>query len=246
MGCTACTTTRCAAGARAAAAAKQLDDPALLAVALAVSARGTAVPGATAEAEQRHAEAAQLVDQLNDNEIAARLDALAHLAGAELYLHRFREGHAHAARALRIGRATGQDQQFPLLHAILGMTSFFSGEPREAIDAMDAAIEAGRLTGNAQSLAWALYPRAKVAFALGDLDTAMSAAQEAVDLPDDGTPSHHTSHSAATLAQVHLELGNPARAAVLLERTHGGPDLPLAAAAFRPYYLELLTRCRLA
>ena len=116
-------------GKRAAAAAGQLDDDALRAAALAASARGAAVPGASAEAAALCAEAAALIDGMADDELARRLDAVTHLAGAELYLHRFADAHAHAERALAVGRATGQGQQFPLVFPILGITWFFEGEP---------------------------------------------------------------------------------------------------------------------
>jgi DNA-binding CsgD family transcriptional regulator len=233
-------------GQRAAAVAEHVEDPALRAAALAAAARGAAFAGRTEESARRHAAAAALIDELPDRVVARRLDALAFLAGAELYMHHWAEGHAHASRAIAIGRASGQGQQFPLLHAILGMTAYFQGRSRELVDVLDGAIEAARLTGNAQTLAWSLYPRAMAALVLGDIPTALSAAQEAVDAVDDGTPSHHLSHCAFALAEAHLELGKPERAVDLLERSTGGPDLPLAAPGFRAYFLEALVRARLA
>jgi DNA-binding NarL/FixJ family response regulator len=74
----------------------------------------------------------------------------------------------------------------------------------------------------------------------------MSAAQEAVDVGDDGKPSHHVAYAAFALAQAHLLTGRPDRGVGLLERAAGGPDMPLVADSWRAYFLELLTRCRLA
>lgn len=233
-------------GNRAAAAAARLDDDALRAAALAAAARGSAVPGASAVADAQRGEAAALIDGMADAELARRLDALTHLAGAELYLHRFADAHAHAQRALQIGRATGQGQQFPLLFPILGITSFFAGKAAAAVEPLDGAVEAARLSGNAQTLAWSLYTRSRIAMTLGDLSLALSAAQEAVDLVEDDRPSHPLSHAAWALAEAELELGKPERAVALLERTAGGGDMPLVAASFRSYCLELLTRSRLA
>ena len=233
-------------GERAAAAAERIDDPALRAAALAASARGSAVPGHSAEADRQRVEAAEQIDGLADAVLARRLDAITHLAGAELYLHRFADAHAHAERALAVGTATGQGQQFPLVFPILGITWFFEGEPVRAVDPLDGAVEAARLSGNAQTLAWSLYTRSRIAMTLGDLPLAMSAAQEAVDLVDDDRPNHPLSHAAWALAEAQLEVGEAERAVELLERTTGGADMPLVAASFRPYCLELLARARLA
>ena len=233
-------------GERAAAAARRLDDSALLAAALAASTRGAAVPGASVEAGALAAETAALIDGMEDAVLARRLDALTHLAGAELYLHRFADAHAHAERALAVGRATGQGQQFPLVFPILGITWFFMGDPAAAVEPLEGAVEAARVSGNAQTLAWSLYTRSRIAMALGDLPLALTAAQEAVDLVDDGRPSHQLSHAAWALAEAELEIGKPERAVELLERSAGGPDMPLVAESFRAYCLELLARARLA
>jgi hypothetical protein len=74
-------------GRRAAETAADVDDDALRAAALAAAARGAASPGLTEEARRRRDDAAALIDGLPGDVIARRLDALAYLAGAELYLH---------------------------------------------------------------------------------------------------------------------------------------------------------------
>ncbi|HEU4657702.1 MAG TPA: AAA family ATPase [Capillimicrobium sp.] len=232
-------------GRRAAEAARRLDDDGVRAVALAAATRGAAVPGATAEAEALHAEAAALVDGLSDAELARRLDAAAYLSGAELYLHRFAEARRHAERVLRVSRATGQGQQLPHVFATFGTCWHLAGRFAEAVEPLDGAVEAARLTGNAQALGWSLYARSRIALALGDLDVALSTAQEAFDVTDDGAPSHHHSHAAFALAEAWLELGKPQRAAELLEACAGGPEMPMAAAAFRSLFLEPLVRARL-
>jgi DNA-binding CsgD family transcriptional regulator len=233
-------------GERAAAAAAKLEDPALRAVALAASARAAAVAGGGPSADASRARAAELVDALSDAELARRLDAAMYLAGSELYLHRLEDAHAHAARLIEVGRATGQGQLFPLAWSVLGITWYLMGRLEEAAEPLDGAVEAARLTGNAQTLAWNLYSRSKIALAAGDLGLALSTAQEAVDITDDGTPSHHFGMVAFALAEANLELGKPERAAELLERSGGGTDMPLAAIAFRPLFLETLARARLA
>jgi DNA-binding CsgD family transcriptional regulator len=82
--------------------------------------------------------------------------------------------------------------------------------------------------------------------AAGDIERGMSAAQEAVDISDDGKPSHHVAYAALALAEAHLLTGKPDRGLPILERASGGADLPLVADSWRAYFLELVTRCRLA
>jgi DNA-binding CsgD family transcriptional regulator len=122
----------------------------------------------------------------------------------------------------------------------------FRGTLREAVDPLEGNVEAARLSGNAQTIAWSLYGLANVAVAAGDLERALAAAQEAVDAADDGKPSHHVAYAAFTLAEAHFLLGKPERGLELLERAAGGPDMPLAAEPWKAYFLELLTRVRLA
>lgn len=230
---------------RAAEVAAGFGDPALHAAAVAAAARGRAVAGDVPKATRWCDEAAGLIDGLPDRVLAEQLMGVTMLANAELFLHRFADGHAHTERAIAIGRATGQGQQFPQLFAFLGISWYLQGELKAAVDPLEAAVEAARLTGHAQTLSWSLYARSLVALALGDVATALSAAQEAVDAVDDGKPNHHAAYSALALAEASLEVGNPRAIVELLERTSGGPDMPLAAPAYRASFLERLARARL-
>ena len=233
-------------GERVLAVAEQIQDPLLQTVGLAAAARGLTFAGFPAQARPLRDRAAQIIDGLSDAELAGHLDAIVHLAGAELYQHLFEEASAHAQRALALGRATGQHQLFPVVFAILGITWMFRGYLHPALDPLEGNIEAARLSGNAQAICWSLYGLSQVALAAGDIERGMSAAQEAVDVGDDGKPSHHVAYAALVLAQAHLLTGKPDLGLALLERASGGPDLPLVADSWRAYFLELLTRCRLA
>ena len=75
---------------RALTTAQGIDDRPLAAAAAAVLAFANAANGAIAVAETRCSQAAALVADLSDDQLAIRLDAAVHLAGAELYLDRFR------------------------------------------------------------------------------------------------------------------------------------------------------------
>ncbi|HEX8103199.1 MAG TPA: AAA family ATPase [Solirubrobacteraceae bacterium] len=231
---------------RALALAERMDDPLMQAAGIAAAARGLAFSGSPEPARAARDRAAALVDSLPDAELAKRLDAVVDLAGAELYLHQFADASRHAQRALAIGRATGQFQLFPVAFAILGITSKFLGRLRETLDPLEGNLEAARLSGNAQTMAWALYGLAQVAIAVGDVERGMAAAQEAVDVADDGKPSHHVAYAALALAEANLLAGKPERGLELLVRASGGPDMPLVAPSWRSYFLELQARIRLA
>jgi DNA-binding NarL/FixJ family response regulator len=231
---------------RVASVAEQMQDPLLQTVGLAAAARGLTFAGFPAQARPLRDRAARTIDGLSDAELAGRLDAIVHLAGAELYLHLFEDASAHAQRALAVGRASGQHQLFPVVFAILGITWMFRGCLRPALDPLEGNVEAARLSGNAQAICWSLYGLSQVALATGDIERGMSTAQEAVDVGDDGKPSHHVAYAALVLAQAHQLTGKPDRGLALLERASGGADLPLVADSWRAYFLELLTRCRLA
>ena len=120
---------------------------------VAVLAFASAASGATPDAETHRTEAAALVDDLADDELALRLDAAANLAGAELYLDRYEEAEAHADRAMAVGRATGQSEFIPLPYSILGQVKLLRGQLAEAAEMLDNAVEGARLSGNVQALA---------------------------------------------------------------------------------------------
>lgn len=231
---------------RALTVAEQMQDRLLQTVGIAAAARGLTFAGFPAQGRPLRDRAAEIIDGLSDSELAEHLDAIVHLAGAELYQHMFKEASAHAQRAIAVGRATGQHQLFPVVFAILGITWMFCGHLQLALDPLEGNIEAARLTGNAQAICWSLYGLSQVTLAAGDIERSVSAAQEAVDVGDDGKPSHHVAYAALVLAQAHLLSGKPDRGLALLQRASGGPDLPLVAESWRAYFLELLTRCRLA
>ena len=202
--------------------------------------------GAGGRAESGISEAAALVASLSDDELAHRLDAATWLAGAELYLDRYAEADAHAARALAVGRATGQGELFLVLVQTLGRVWFVRGKLAEAADLLDRGVEAARLLDNTQALVWNLFNRSVVALAVGDVDIALATAQESVDLSHDLGEGFHSAWAAVRLAGVLFETGQPGRAVELLLGSAGGEELALIGGSWRAYCLELLTRCWLA
>ncbi len=231
---------------RAVSAAEMLGDPPLTAAALAMPALAHAMTGAGEQAQSYRAGAASLVDSLPDDQLSRRLDAAAWLAAAEFYLDLYAEADAHATRALALARATGQGELFLVLYQILGRAWSVRGKLDEATELLDGAIEAARLLGQTQALAANLFNRSVVAVAVGDLDTAVTTAQESVDLACDLDEGYVPAWAAVRLAEVLLETGQRGSAVELLLGCAGGEEQALIPASWRAYCLELLTRCWLA
>ena len=131
--------------ARATDAAAPLGDRPLLAAALGVRAVAGAFSGVIPQARAHRDEAAELIDELGDEELARRLDALVHLATAEGYLDQFAVSGHHGERALAIGRATGQGDLFPLIVPMLGTALWMQGRMAESAEVIDGGVEAARL-----------------------------------------------------------------------------------------------------
>ena len=231
--------------AKAVATAASLDDRALLAAAFGVRAWAAALAGAR-DAMSHRDEAANLIDTMSDDELAARLDALAHLAGAEMYLDRFAASGHHARRGLDIGRATGQGHLFPLIVPMLGSTLWIEGKLAESADVFDGAIEAARLVGNVQGLVWNLFNRSLAAFAAGDIEVALATAEESFELAKELDEGPISAHAAIVLSVVLLELGDSDRCIELILAGAGGIELRLIGGGWRARYCELLTRAFLA
>jgi ATP/maltotriose-dependent transcriptional regulator MalT len=232
-------------GERALKTAHPLDDRPLTAAAVALLAFANAASGATAGAEKYRTEAAALVAELADEELALRLDAAANLAGAELYLDRYVDAEAHAERALAVGRATGQSEFIPLPYSILGQVKLLRGHLEEASDMLDNAVEGARLSGNVQALAGNLVQRSLTALAAGDLELALSTAKENVELTR-GLDQSLVCAAGVAFASTLLETGDPGGAADALVESSGGEELSLIPGVWRARALELLTRCWLA
>ena len=232
-------------GKQAVEAAAPLADRSLIAAALAVRAAGAAMAGLGAQARERCSEAAELIDGLSDEELARRLDALAHLANAELYLDQFEAAARHAERALIIGRATGQGELFPFITVTLGSCRWLAGRTSESGDIFDGAIEASRLQNNIQATMWHLFNRSLAALAAGDTDLALSTAEESMEIAASSDRSPLTIFCAVALAAALAETGEPGRAATMMVSS-AGDELRGIGGGWRARYLELLTRCLIA
>jgi DNA-binding NarL/FixJ family response regulator len=232
--------------ARARDAATPLGDRPLRAAAVAVLALAGAFAGRVVEAEEHARDAATVIDAMPDAELAMRLDAAANLAAAELYLDRYEAAIAHAERALRIGRATGQSDIVPVLFPTLGSAARMLGRLDESAELLDRAVESARLTGDAQGLAWNLLNRSHTALQAGDVSLARSTADESAGLIAGLDHGLVSAYSGVALGGALLATGDPARAVEVLIGGAGGEALTLIPGGWRVKCLELLTRALLA
>ena len=83
------------------------------------------------------------------------------------------------------------------------------GKLAEATELLDGAIEAGACSGTPPALAGNLFNRSVVALAVGDLDIALAAAEEGVELTRHLDEGFVTAWAAVRLAGVLLETGQP-------------------------------------
>jgi DNA-binding NarL/FixJ family response regulator len=226
--------------------AKDLGSRSLEAAALAMLAYGSALAGDIEQANVCRAEAAALVDALPDDELALRLDAAVNLAAAELNLEHFAEAAAHGEQALAVARATEKTDVVPHLVYCLGWVRRRLGQLETSRTQLEGAVEAARLSGNVQSLAGGLLNLSLTALDLGDLELALTAAEESVDLTRQLDSGMASASAGLALAAALLEAGDAARAVDTLVVPAGGDDLALVPKAWRHHWLELLARCWLA
>jgi DNA-binding NarL/FixJ family response regulator len=217
----------------------------LIAAAAAVAAFAAAATGDTAAAQTRRGEAAALVDALDDAELAVRLDAAVSLAGAELYLDHYAQSESHAERALSVARTTAQSEFIPLADSIVGQVKLLRGKLTESGEVLDRSLEAARLSGNVQALAGNLVNRSLTALAAGDIELALTTAEEDIELTG-WLDQSLVCAAAVALGAVLVEIGDPTRAVDILVASSGGDELTLIPGVFRARSLELLTRCWLA
>jgi predicted ATPase/DNA-binding CsgD family transcriptional regulator len=231
---------------RALEVAQRYGDRGLTVGALAILALAEASEGPVLEALVHCSRAATLIDCMSDEELTLDLDMLANLCGAEFQLQRYDQAEAHARRGLALARATGRGDLFPWLSLVLSGVVFATGRLADAAELIEGMVEAARLTDNAVGLASALVNGAATSLASGDVDAALAAAQEAVALTHETTPSVVAAWAGGFVGAALLEAGESERAVKTIVRAGGGDELPLIPGAFRVGYLEILTRAWLA
>ncbi|MGH2948179.1 MAG: ATP-binding protein, partial [Solirubrobacteraceae bacterium] len=199
---------------------------------------------AAAAAEARSASAAVL-DAMPDAQLALRLDAPYYLGFAEYFCERYDDAIRHLRRGIDVSRAAGQGQFVVPMTVGLAHALETHGRLPEAAETAEAAVEAARLAGNRQMIGWALVAEAWTAAALGDVEHARRAGDEAVALLEGLDESVLTRATHAHVGVMWLDVGEPGRCIEQL-RAAGLPDFPLIEPGRRAWLYATLSRAELA
>ena len=231
---------------RALEAARPLGSVEVAATAAGVLAFGTVLSGSFDETPAAIAEAAALVDPMPEEQLARSRRAINNLATAELYFERYDDAERHSDRSLAMAAATGQGHFLPLLFwgSVIRTAR---GRLREAAELQELAVEVARVTGLAQARAWNLGARTLTQTAMGEVEAALAAAEEAVEAAATGTegPTFPAMWIRVVYGGALLEAGDGARGAEAILEGGGGEELPLMPAGFRPLVFEQLARAAL-
>ena len=120
-----------------------------------------------------------------------------------------------------------------LIQALVHRSLAAQGHLREAAELLDGAIEGARLAGNAQTLAWDLLNRSFVAVHQGDVETAVAAAEESVELTRDFDESLISMYARVLLAIVRAGDRRPRAGRRALLGSGGGMALPRIPGGWR-------------
>jgi ATP/maltotriose-dependent transcriptional regulator MalT len=232
-------------GSRAGQLAEQSADVALTAASLATMAMSAAIAGDVESALELHGRARELVDDLDDDLVAERLDALSSLAAAEVYLDRFDDAARHAERCMSLSRRYGDTAKLPVTAVVLGTAWWMIGDMERSAEVLDDAIESARLIDNPAGLSWVLFNRAYAAIEAGDVDAALSLSEESRSLVTQFDVGMISAYAGAVNAMTLIELGDAESALLRLLEEAGGETLTLMPGSWRPTFFELMTRCHL-
>ena len=202
--------------------------------------------GRTQDALRRVATVTSLLDGIDDIVLAQHPEAGFFAIWAEAALERRDDTIRHCERVLAASRAAGKGQYLvPLMHGLTA-SLIATGRLGRATELAVTAVEASRLTGQAQALSSALFLQCWAATCSGDLRLALRAGWEAARVIEPLDGSVVKSGPSAFLAQALIEVGEPERAREEMLARGGGPDLAAFGRVCRTLAYEVLTRADLS
>jgi DNA-binding CsgD family transcriptional regulator len=169
-------------GEKAVAAAADIDDRPLRAAAAGAHLMACALGGRIEEAQRDRPGVIALIDDLSDEELAERLDAIGCLTAAEMYLDEFEDVVAHGRRGLEVGRASGRGAFAPTLVPCVGTCGWVLGDVDLAIETLSTAVEASRVSRNRLQLAWNLLNLSLAQAMQGEAEAGIASGEEAAAL----------------------------------------------------------------
>jgi DNA-binding NarL/FixJ family response regulator len=222
--------------------ARVLEQPGKIAAALAMRAIMSA-SSTSPLAEAHTASARAAIEALPEQEL---LEPLAGVALAELYLGELEPAEAHSDRALALAATTAQRQRYPYLAAVLATAKRYAGDLAGSAAVLDAAIEIERLNGNQHALAFNLVNRIHTCLYLGDVDGALAAGREVLDVSQGLDRSVVDAWIGGIFGEALLASGDAERAVESILNGGGGERVPRLPATSRVFALDVLARAQIA
>lgn len=200
--------------------------------------------GRSDEARTIRAEVCKLADSLTDDDVAKEPNYFSVLAVAEYYLDLYQSASAHAERGLAVARSVGRGELIPVLYWT-GVIRAAHGQLDRALSVLDTAVEIARIAEHDTGVAWNLSARSLAASAAGDLNGALAAAQEAVELTRANSANLPAVMAALANAAVLFDAGIPDQALEQIEGCRGGQGPSSLPLRWQPNAYELTTRCNI-
>lgn len=229
-------------GEKAVAASEAVEDRPLRAAAAAAHLMGCALGGRIEEAQRNRPGVIALIDDLSDEELAERLDAIGCLAAAEMYLDEFEDVVTHGERGLKVGRASGRAAFAPTLVPCVGTCGWVLGDIDLSIAILSTAAEAARVSRNQLQLAWSLLNLAFAQAVQGEVEGAMASGEEATAIAAELGDSAISSWAGLCLGIALREGGQYQRAADTFTSMMGGSGAQQIPGGWRAHAALELTR----
>jgi DNA-binding CsgD family transcriptional regulator/tetratricopeptide (TPR) repeat protein len=220
------------------------DEPALALVAESLVCFSELGLGAIDDAQASGQRAARRLDGLGDDVLAGRIDGPYYLGFAEYFAERYDEAIRHFRRGLAVSRASGQGQFATPMTIGLAHACEVTGRLRAGLEHAEAAVEAGRLSGNRQVLCWALTAEAWIAAIAGDLPRARAAGADAMQMLGELDESVLSRGTRVHVAAALLEAGEPDRCLEAMADA-GGPEFTHVEPGRRAWLYGVLARAEL-
>lgn len=223
-------------------AADAATDPVVHASAAAMAAAGRAFGGDLSGAAAAARDAVESVASATDEELAADAAAALTVAWALVAQERLADALAVAERCAAVVRRTGGGGDVFALDVASALALGLLGRLDAAVAAADRAEQAARVSGNPQAAQWALWMRAWTLLEHGELDPAVAAARESVDLAESLDDSALAGVARAVLGAVLIARGDHERGRRLIEGAADDVD-PTWACRWAPWLVEADVAC---
>jgi DNA-binding NarL/FixJ family response regulator len=201
-----------------------------------------ALGGRIEEAQRNRPGVIELIDDLSDEELAERLDAIGCLAAAEMYLDEFEDVVTHGKRGLEVGRASGRAAFAPTLVPCVGTCGWVLGDIDLSIEILATAAEAARVSRNQLQLAWSLLNLAFAQAVQGDVEGAKASGEEATSIAAELGDSAISSWAGLCLGIALREDGQYQRATDTFTSMMGGSGAEQIPGGWRAHAAMELTR----